>query len=127
VITHDHRVVAQAQGQGVASDEHFTVSLDRRSPQKFIVGLPGSSGGSEGLFSLGWKLIRLPQVSNSVPSTQESKTDPDALLARKGRGKESKLSYSTPKREKTNECGAPSFEFERSRENCEVEQSHRTA
>jgi hypothetical protein len=41
----------------------------RRSPSKFMLGLPASSGGSVGLASLHLKLLSEAQASTSVPST----------------------------------------------------------
>jgi len=88
------RVVKQARGQGLTSDEHFTVDgtlleawagaksfqlKDKRpSPPPDDPGNPTVS-------------FRGERRSNE---THESKTDPEARLARKGVGKESKLSYS---------------------------------
>jgi transposase len=86
-------VVAQAQAKGLTSDEHFTV---------------------DGTLLEAWAGIKSFQPKGKKPSspsddssnptvnfhgekgsndTHESKTDPDAWLARKGPGKESKLSY----------------------------------
>jgi transposase len=88
------RVVEQARGQGLTSDEHFTVdgtlleawagaksfqAKDKRpSPPPDDPGNPTVN-------------FRGERRSNG---THESKTDPEARLARKGVGKESKLSYS---------------------------------
>jgi transposase len=86
-------VIAQAQAQGLTSDEHFTVdgtlieawaSLKsfQRKDQKD--GAPPDDPGN-------------PTVNFHGESrrndTHESSTDADALLARKGNGKEAKLSY----------------------------------
>ena len=86
-------VVEQAQAKGLTSDEHFTVdgtlieawaslkSFQRKdqktSNRRTIPAIPPwtSTGRSEAI------------------ETHESTTDPDALLARKGNGKEAKLSY----------------------------------
>jgi transposase len=87
-------VIAQAQAKGLTSDEHFTV---------------------DGTLIEAWASLKSFQrkgQKNSPPSdddpgnptvnfhgesrrneTHESTTDPDALLARKGNGKEAKLSY----------------------------------
>jgi IS5 family transposase len=85
-------VVGQARTQGLTSDEHFTVDgtlleawagaksfqpKDKKQPPTDDPGNPtvnfrGERRGNE---------------------THESKTDPEALLAKKGEGKESKLSY----------------------------------
>ena len=88
------RVVAQARAKGLTSDEHFSV---------------------DGTLLEAWASAKSFQSKDKKPSpppddpgnptvdfhgekrsnqTHESKTDPDALLARKGAGKEAKLSYS---------------------------------
>src|SRR5499425_753506 len=88
------RVVEQARAKGLTSDEHFTVDgtlleawagaksfqpKDKRpSPPPDDPGNPTVS-------------FRGERRSNE---THESRTDPEARLARKGVGKESKLSYS---------------------------------
>jgi transposase len=86
------RVVAQAREQGWASDEHFSV---------------------DGTLLEAWASAKSFQPKNKKPAppddpgnptvdfhgekrsneTHESKSDPDALLARKADGKEAKLSY----------------------------------
>ena len=87
-------VVEQARTKGFTSDEHFSVDGtlleawagsksfqrkdDKPSPPPDDPGNPTVN-------------FRGEKRSNE---THESKTDPDALLARKGAGKESKLSYS---------------------------------
>jgi transposase len=86
-------VVAQAEERGLTSDEHFTVdgtlleswaSLKSFQP-KDGAPPPDDEGGNPTVDFHGQKR------SND---THESKTDPDARLARKGAGKEAKLSYS---------------------------------
>ena len=88
-------VVGQAQAKGLTSDEHFTVdgtlieawaSLKsfQRKDQKNSP--PPDDPGNPSVDFHGEKR------SNQ---THESTTDPDALLARKGNGKEAKLSYNT--------------------------------
>ena len=85
-------VVAQAQGRGLTSDEHFTVdgtlieawaSLKsfQRKDQK--PGPPDDPGNPTVDF----------HGEKRSNDTHESTTDPDAQLARKGNGKEAKLSY----------------------------------
>ena len=85
-------IVKQAQSKGLTSDEHFTVdgtlieawaSLKsfQRKDQK---NTPPHDPGNPTVNFHGEKR------SNQ---THESTTDPDALLARKGNGKEAKLSY----------------------------------
>ena len=88
------QVVAQARAKGLTSDEHFTVDgtlleawasaksfqpKDKKQPPA-----PDDPGNPTVDF-------RGEKRSNE---THQSKTDPEALLARKGTGKESKLSYS---------------------------------
>src|SRR3982750_2801170 len=86
-------VVKQAQSKGLTSDEHFTVdgtlieawaslkSFQRKQRQN----TPPDDPGNPTVNFHGEKR------SNQ---THESTTDPDAMLARKGSGKEAKLSYS---------------------------------
>ena len=86
------RVVEQARAQDLTSDEHFTVdgtlleawagaksfqARDKKQPPPDDPGNPTVDFHGE---------LRSNQ-------THESKTDPEALLACKGKGKESKLSY----------------------------------
>jgi transposase len=85
-------VVKQAEANDLISDEHFTVdgtlieawaslkSFQRKDQEK----TPPDDGGNPTVDFHGEKR------SNE---THESTTDPDALLARKGSGKEAKLSY----------------------------------
>lgn len=85
-------VVAQAQVEGLTSDEHFTVdgtlveawaslkSFQRKEDPKRPPDDPGNP------------TVNFHGESRSN-ETHESTTDPDALLARKGSGKEAKLSY----------------------------------
>jgi transposase len=88
------RVVEQARGQGLTSDEHFTVDgtlLEAwASPKSFQPkeGKPSPPPDDPGNPTVNFRGERR---SNR---THESKTDPEALLARKSVGKESKLSYS---------------------------------
>jgi transposase len=86
-------VVSQAREQNLTSDEHFTVdgtlieawaslkSFQRKDEKQ----APPDDPGNPTVDFHGEKR------SNE---THESRTDPDALLARKGTGKEAKLSYS---------------------------------
>jgi transposase len=87
------RVVAQARGKGLTSDEHFTVdgtlleawaSLKSFQPKEGKPMPPPDDPGNPTVN------FRGERRSNE---THESKTDPDAQLARKSQGKESKLSY----------------------------------
>jgi IS5 family transposase len=87
------RVVEQARTKGLTSDEHFTVdgtlleawagAKSFQLKDKQPTPPPDDPGNPTVNF-------RGEQRSNE---THASKTDPDARLARKGKGKESKLSY----------------------------------
>ena len=88
------RVVAQARAQGLTSDEHFTVdgtlleawaSLKSFQPKQDQPPSPPDDPGNPTVNFRGEKR------SNE---THQSKTDPEAWLARKSAGKESRLSYS---------------------------------
>ena len=88
------RVVEQARAKGLTSDEHFTVdgtlleawasAKSFQPKQEKPLPPPDDPGNPTVNF-------RGERRSNE---THESKTDGEALLARKGQGKESKLSYS---------------------------------
>jgi transposase len=88
------QVMAQAQAKGLTSDEHFTVDgtlLDAWASQKSFQGKEGKqppSPDDQGNPTVNFRGERRSNL------THESKTDPEAKLARKGEGKESKLSYS---------------------------------
>jgi transposase len=87
-------VVEQAREKGLTSDEHFTVDgtlLEAWASQKSFQ--PKQSSGSLPPDDPGNPTVNFRGEKRSN-ETHESKTDPDALLARKGDGKESKLSYS---------------------------------
>jgi transposase len=88
------QVVERAREAGLVSDEHFTVdgtlleawaSLKSFQEKERKPGAPPDDPGNPTVDFHGQKR------SNE---THESKTDPDAKLARKGPGKEAKLSYS---------------------------------
>ena len=88
------QVVKQAGTKGLTSDEHFTVdgtlleawaSLKSFQPKQEQSAPPPDDPGNPTVN------FRGERRSNE---THESKTDPEARLARKGPGKESKLSYS---------------------------------
>jgi transposase len=88
------QVVGQARNQGLTSDEHFTVDgtlleawagAKSFQPKQSRPGSPPDDPGNPTVNFHGEKR------SNA---THESKTDPEARLARKSGGKESKLSYS---------------------------------
>jgi transposase len=89
-----NKVVERARATGLTSDEHFTVdgtlleawaSLKSFQPKGQKSTLPPDDPGNPTVDFHG------ERRSNE---THESKTDPDARLARKGPGKEAKLSYS---------------------------------
>jgi transposase len=88
------QVVERAREAGLVSDEHFSVdgtlleawaSLKSFQPKEQKASTPPDDPGNPSVDFHGQKR------SND---THESKTDPDAKLARKGPGKEAKLSYS---------------------------------
>ncbi len=87
-------VVEMARKKDFVSDEHFTVDgtlLEAWASAKSFQpkeGKPGAPPDDPGDPTVNF---RGEQRSNE---THESKTDPEAKLARKGEGKESKLSYS---------------------------------
>jgi transposase len=90
------RVVAQAREKGWTSDEHFTVDgtlLEAWASVKSFQ--PKDQGKRDGSPP---DDPRNPTVNfhgeKRSNETHESKSDPEALLARKGAGKEAKLSYS---------------------------------
>src|SRR6266481_2923891 len=87
------RVGEQAQTKGLTSDEHFTVDgtlLEAWAGAKSFQPKEGKSSPSDDDPGNPTVNFRGERRSNE---THESKTDPEALLARKGEGKESKLSY----------------------------------
>jgi len=88
------RVVAQARAKGLTSDEHFTVDgtlLEAWASLKSFQSKQGKSSPPPDDPGNPTVNFRGEKRSND---THVSKTDPDALLARKSGGKESKLSYS---------------------------------
>ena len=84
-------VVGEARKAGLLSDEHFTVDGTLieawASPKSFKPkdGPPSAGGGADGMVD-----FRGQRRSND---THHSTTDEEAKLARKGKGKEAKLSY----------------------------------
>jgi transposase len=88
------QVVEQARAKGLTSDEHFTVDgtlLEAwAGPKSFQ---PKNKKPSAPPDDPGNPTVNFHGEPRSN-QTHASKTDPDALLARKGLGKESKLSYS---------------------------------
>jgi hypothetical protein len=88
------QVVARARTKGLTSDEHFTVDgtlleawAGAKSFQRKDEGTPPSPDDP------GNPTVNFHGEKRSN-QTHESKTDPDAKLARKSAGKEAKLSYS---------------------------------
>src|SRR5246127_411437 len=87
-------VVEQAREQGWASDEHFTVDgtlLEAWASVKSFQ--PKDQKSSPPPDDLGNPTVNFRGEERSN-QTHESRSDPDALLARKSAGKEAKLSYS---------------------------------
>lgn len=88
------QVVAQARTKGLTSDEHFTVDgtlLEAWASLKSFQRKGGKNPPSPDDASNPTVNFHGDKRSNQ---THASKTDPDAKLARKGKGKEAKLSYS---------------------------------
>jgi transposase len=88
-------VVRQADGLGLLSDDHFTVdgtlieaaaSLKSFRPKDE----PPSLGSDGGTPSNRWVNFHGDQRSNA---THQSRTDPEARLAKKGQGREARLAY----------------------------------
>ena len=87
-------VVAQAGAKGLTSDEHFTVDgtlLEAWASQKSYQARAGKQPPPADDPGNPTVNFRGERRSNQ---THASKTDPEAQMARKGEGKESKLSYS---------------------------------
>ena len=85
-------VIAQAQNKGLTSDEHFTVDgtlLEAWASLKSFQRKDQKSGPPD---DPGNPTVNFHGEKRSN-DRHESKTDEDALLARKGYGKEAKLSY----------------------------------
>src|SRR6202043_305895 len=88
------RVVGQAREKGWTSDEHFTVDgtlLEAWASAKSFQ--PKDNKGAPPPEYPGNPTVNFHGEKRSN-QTHESKTDPEAQLARKGEGKEAKLSYS---------------------------------
>lgn len=87
-------VVDRAREKGLVSDEHFTVDgtlMEAWASLKSFQPKAGKHSDSDD--DPGNPTVNFHGERRSN-ETHESKTDPDALLARKGDGKEAKLSYS---------------------------------
>jgi transposase len=85
-------VVKQAQEKKLTSDEHFTVDGTLVEAWAGLKSFQRKDGKIEPPDDPGNPTIDFHGEKRSN-QTHESTTDPDALLARKGKGKEAKLSY----------------------------------
>jgi len=88
------RIVAQAQALGLLSNEHFTVDgtlIEAWASLKSFKRKDQKAGG--GPDDPGNPAVNFHGEHRSN-TTHQSTTDPEALLARKGKGKEAKLCYS---------------------------------
>jgi transposase len=86
-------VLEQMQHKRLLSDEHFTVDgtlIEAWASQKSFQKREGSSGSPDDDPGNPTVNFRGEKRSNT---THVSQTDPDAMLAKKGKGKEAKLSY----------------------------------
>src|SRR5713226_1669632 len=88
------QVVAQARSKGLTSDEHFTVDGTLPEAWASVKSFQRKEGKNPpSPDDPGNPTVNFHGEKRSN-ETHESKTDPDAKLARKGHGKEAKLSYS---------------------------------
>jgi transposase len=88
-------VLAQARQRGLLSDEHFTVDgtlIEAWAGQKSFKRKDGKSAAPPHDDDPGNPTVNF-HGEQRRNDTHQSTTDPQALLARKGKGKESKLSY----------------------------------
>ncbi len=85
-------VVKQAQAKGLTSDEHFTVDGTLIEAWASLKSFQRKDGTNQPPDDPGNPTVNFHGEKRSN-QTHESTTDPDALLARKGNGKEAKLSY----------------------------------
>jgi transposase len=86
-------ILQQMQNNRLLSDEHFTVDgtlIEAWASQKSFQKREGSGGSQDDDPGNPTVNFRGEKRSNA---THISKTDPDAMLAKKGKGKEAKLSY----------------------------------
>jgi transposase len=89
-------IVAQARAAGLMSDEHFTVDgtlIEAWASLKSFRNKDDKPGDRPPPDDPGNPTVDFHKEKRSN-ATHESTTDPDAKLARKGKGKEAKLSYS---------------------------------
>lgn len=87
------RVVEQARQKGLTSDEHFTVDGTLLEAWASVKSFRPKDGQQRPPDDPGNPTVNFRGERRSN-ETHESKTDPEAKLARKGDGKEAKLSYS---------------------------------
>jgi transposase len=85
-------VVKQAQAKGLTSDEHFTVDGTLIEAWASLKSFQRKDGTNQPPDGPGNPTVNFHGEKRSN-QTHESTTDADALLARKGSGKEAKLSY----------------------------------
>src|SRR5271166_5200137 len=85
-------VVEQARQKNLTSDEHFTVDGTLIEAWASLKSFQRKDGKSTSPEDPGNPTVNFHGEKRSN-ETHESTTDPDALLARKGSGKEAKLSY----------------------------------
>ena len=87
------QVVAQARQRGLTSDEHFTVDGTLLEAWASVKSFQPKDGKQPPPDDPGNPTVNFHGEKRSN-QTHASKTDPDAKLARKGPGKEAKLSFS---------------------------------
>jgi transposase len=87
------QVIQQAQSKGLTSDEHFTVDGTLIEAWASLKSFQRKDKGNQPPDDRGNPTVNFHGEKRSN-QTHESTTDADALLARKGSGKEAKLSYS---------------------------------
>jgi transposase len=87
------QVVEQARAKGLTSDEHFTVDGTLLEAWAGVKSFQRKEGKNPPTDDPGNPTVNFHGEKRSN-QTHESKTDPEAKMARKGDGKESKLSYS---------------------------------
>jgi transposase len=87
------QVVEQARNQGLTSDEHFTVDGTLLEAWASVKSFQAKDEQRQPPDDPGNPTVNFHGERRSN-DTHESKTDPEAKLARKGPGKEAKLSYS---------------------------------
>jgi transposase len=87
------RVVEQARLKGLTSDEHFSVDRTLLEAWASVKSFQPKDGHRQPPEDPGNPTVNFRGERRSN-QTHQSKTDPEAKLARKGHGKEAKLSYS---------------------------------